>query len=95
MTDKEKFEGMKRQVVQENEAAYGEEVREKYGNAAMDDSNARISGMSQREWEQMKEEEVGYQEALRKAVKTGDAGGEDAAEAVRLHAAWLAHYWPE
>lgn len=95
VTDKEKFEGMKRQVVQENEAAYGEEVREKYGNAAMDDSNARISGMSQREWEQMKEEEVGYQEALRKAVKTGDAGGEDAAEAVRLHAAWLAHYWPE
>ena len=76
MTDEKKFEGMKRQIIEENEAAYGKELREK-------------------EWEETQKEEEGYKAALRRAVRTGDPSGEDAREAVRLHAAWLARYWPE
>lgn len=95
MTDREKFEAMKQQAVRENEAAYGAEAREKYGDAAMDEHNARLNGMSQEEWEQMQGEENSYKSALRRAVEKGDPAGEDAQEAVRLHAAWLAHYWPK
>ena len=95
MTGKEKFEGMKRLAVEENEAAYGGEARRKYGDAAVDGSNARLAGMSRREWDQMKEEETGYLEALRRAMEADDVDSGDAREAVRLHAAWLAHYWPE
>ena len=51
--------------------------------------------MPQQEWEQMKREEEGYKAALRRAAEAGDPSGADAREAVRLHAAWLAHYWPE
>ena len=93
MNDKEKFEGMKRQAIEENEAVYGKELREKYGEETMDGYNRRLSGMSQQEWEQTRREEEGYKEALRRAAAAGDPAGEDAREAVRLHAAWLAHYW--
>jgi len=95
MRDEEKFVGMKRQAVAENEAAYGREVREKYGGEALDRHNARIMDMSEQEWTQMKEEEAGYLEALRRAAASGDPAGADAREAVKLHAAWLAHYWPQ
>ena len=93
MQDKEKFEALKRQAVQENEAAYGQEAREKYGDEAVDGSNRRLSGMSREEWEQMNQEETGYREALRRAAAAGDPAGEDAREAVRLHAAWLCRFW--
>lgn len=95
MIDKEKFEGMKRQAIEENEAAYGKELREKYGDKAVAEHTARLSGMSAQEWGKVKEDEEAYKAALRRAAETGDPAGEDAREAVRLHAVWLAHYWPE
>ena len=95
MTDQEKFEGMKQQAIRENEAAYGQEARKKYGEDAMDEHNKRLANMTEEEWEQMKTEEEGYKAALRRAAEAGDPAGEDAREAVRLHAAWLAHYWPQ
>ena len=94
MMDEKKFEGIKRQIIAENEAAYGKELREKYGDEAVEEHTARLSGMSRQEWEQTQADEEGYKSALRQAVQTGDPAGEEAREAVRLHAAWLARYWP-
>ena len=37
MMDEKKFEGMKRQIIVENEAAYGKELREKYGDEAVEE----------------------------------------------------------
>ena len=93
MTDREKFESMKQRVIAENEAAYGREVRERYGSEAADGSARRLSGMTEQEWEQMQAEEKGYQAALLRAMEAGDPAGEDAQEACRLHRAWLGRCW--
>ena len=93
MSDQEKFEGMKQRVIAENEAAYGREARERYGEQTVDDSRRRVAGMTEKEWAQMKEEEAGYQAALLRAAQAGDPAGPDAREACRLHRAWLLHYW--
>lgn len=93
MNDKEKFEGMKRRIIQENEAAYGQEIREKYGDEVMEEHNRRLGGMTRGEWEQTQTDEDAYKAALCRAVRSGDPDGKDAREAVRRHAAWLAHYW--
>ncbi|MDE6998274.1 MAG: MerR family transcriptional regulator [Oscillospiraceae bacterium] len=95
MNDQEKFEGMKRQAIAENESAYGRELREKHGEDAMDRYDQRLLGMTRQEWEQMQKDETAYKAALLQAVAAGDPAGEHAKEAVRLHAAWLAHYWPK
>ena len=93
MSDQEKFEGMKQRVIAENEAAYGREARERYGEQTVNGSNRKVAGMTEKEWAQMKEEEAGYQAALLRAVQAGDPAGPDAREACRLHRAWLLHYW--
>lgn len=93
MSDREKFEGMKQRAIAENEAAYGREARQRYGEQAVDNSRQRVAGMTEKEWAQMSEEEAGYQAALLRAMEAGDPAGADAREACRLHRAWLLHYW--
>lgn len=95
MTDREKFEGLKSQILRENEAVYGREIREKYGEAAVAASNAKIQGMSQEEWECMQEEERAYLAALGRAMAADDSAGEDARRACRLHRQWLGHTWKQ
>jgi len=46
MTDKEKFEGFKQKTVAENEAKYGKEIREEYGDETVNKSNQKVMGMS-------------------------------------------------
>ena len=41
MTDKEKFEGFKQKLIDDNEAKYGKEAREKFGDKAVDKSNQK------------------------------------------------------
>ena len=93
MNDKEKFEALKSRAIAENEAAYGQEAREKYGRETVDETIRLFSGMSEEAWTKMQEEETGYQEALRRAMAENDPAGTDAREACRLHRAWLLHYW--
>lgn len=94
MKDREKFEGMKRRIIQENEDAYGREARERYGSEAVEASGRRLAGMTEEEWTQMQTEETEFRQALLRAMAADDPAGEDAREAVRLHAAWLARFWP-
>jgi len=47
MMDKEKFKGFKQKLVDDNEAKYGEEIREKYGDELVNKSNQKVLGMSQ------------------------------------------------
>ena len=93
MSDKEKFEAMKQRAIQENEETYGREARKKYGDEAVDASSRQLSGMSQAGWTQMESEEAGCKAALRRAMAANDPAGEDAREAVRIHAAWVSRFW--
>lgn len=47
MTDQEKFEQMKQQQLADNEARYGSEIREKYGEEAIEAGNQKWLNMSQ------------------------------------------------
>ena len=93
MSSKEKFDAMKDRVLQENEAKYGTEIREKYGEAAVESSYSRIKGLSREQWEQMQRDEAAYLDALRQAAASGDPAGEAAREACRLHLQWLRYTW--
>ncbi len=41
MADKEKFEGFKQKMIDDNEKKYGKEIREKYGKDTVEKSNAK------------------------------------------------------
>lgn len=95
MTDEERFEGMKARAIVENEERYGAEVRQAYGDAAMDAANERMAGMSQEEWSDAKALEAAILEQLTAAKATGDPTGEAARKLCAMHARWLQMHWGE
>lgn len=93
MTDQEKFEGFKQNMIDENEAKYGTEIRAKYGNQAVEESNQKISGMTSEgyaEWEKLNADVI---ETLKAALATGDPASELAQKAAFLHRKWLNYAW--
>ncbi|MDL2220774.1 MerR family transcriptional regulator [Eubacteriales bacterium OttesenSCG-928-N14] len=96
MSDQEKFEGFKKQLVDENEAKYGEEIRAKYGEETVEASNARMMNMTQQEYEQMQGISAQLMASLEKAVQEGqDPTGEIGREVAQMHKSWLGYTWGE
>lgn len=93
MSDKEKFEGFKQKLIDENEKKYGREARAKYGDEAVDRSNNKVKNMTQEENEAITRLGEEIKETLAAAFKTGDPAGELAQKAVDLHRQWLTFYW--
>jgi len=93
MSDKQKFEGFKRRLIEENEAKYGDEIREKYGNERVEAANAKVSGMTKDQHEEAEKLAADVREALALALATGDPAGEPAQKAADLHRRWLSYYW--
>ena len=95
MSNEEKFEGFKRNLVEENEKNYGVEIRGAYGDEAIDASNAKVMGMTEKSYEASQELELRIKEVLRAGMETGDPAGPDAQLAADLHRQWLCGFWKE
>ncbi|SHI84560.1 DNA-binding transcriptional regulator, MerR family [Geosporobacter subterraneus DSM 17957] len=95
MKDKEKFEGFKKTLVEDNEKKYGKEVREKYGDEAVNRSNNKLKNMTQEEYEEITKLGEKVLETLYEAFQTGDPAGELAQKAADLHRQWLSFYWDQ
>lgn len=94
MSDKEKFEAFQRRAVEANETAYGKEIREKYGDAAVEGSNAKFLSMTEEEYGRWKALEAEILSALAAAVRTGeDPAGAEGRRIAELHHRWLSGTW--
>lgn len=93
MSDKEKFEGFKKKLIDDNEKKFGSEVRGKYGNDAVDKSNKKIMGMTQDQYNEAEKLSKEVIDTLNEAFKTGDPAGELAQKTAELHKKWLMLYW--
>lgn len=94
MSAKEKFEGLKRELLDENENRYGKETREKYGEETIRASKKQFVGMSEADFDAMQDTAARLQEMLTEAMATGDANGEMALAVAALHKQWLSYTWP-
>lgn len=93
MSDQEKFAGFKQKLVDDNEKKYGQEVRAKYGDEAVDKSNNKVKNMTPEQYEQITKLSNDIMETLQLAFQTDDPAGELAQKAVDLHRQWLSFYW--
>ena len=90
MSDKEKFKAFKKGIVDENEAQYGKEAREKYGDAQVDSANANIMGLKEHEFARWSELDKDILAKLEQAVTEGfSPEGEVGKELTALHLEWL------
>ncbi|ACT01417.1 MerR family transcriptional regulator [Paenibacillus sp. JDR-2] len=95
MSDKQKFEGFKQKLIDENEKKYGMEIREKYGDDSVNASNAKLSNMTQEQYDEVTSLGEEIKATLAEAFKTGDPAGELARKTAELHKRWLMFYWKE
>ena len=95
MSDHEKFEGFKQSLIDENERKYGAEVRGKYGDQAVDESNAKLKGLTQEQYDESERLRFALEDTLKAAFDTGDPAGELAQKACNLHRQWLCVFYPK
>ena len=96
MSDQEKFEALKKTAIEENEKVYGNEIRRKYGEEAVDASYGKIRGMSQQEWEDFRQMEQEILVRLQTAVQQGlNPEGTDGRQIAELHKQWLCRTWKQ
>lgn len=93
MSDNEKFEGFKDKLIMDNEDKYGKEVREKYGDKAIEASNAKVKSMNQSEYNDVTDLGEEILKALSKAFSTGDPSGDLGQKVAEMHRKWLGYYW--
>lgn len=94
MPDTMKFEDLKQTILQENEARYGKELRDAYGETQVIRSNAKLQSMTQAQYQQAQALSAQLEDTLKKALLEGDSDGALAREAFALHKQWLCYYWP-
>lgn len=93
MSDKEKFEGFKQKMIEENERKYGKEIREKYGEEQVEKSYQIFKNMTKEQYEEYERLNKELMVTLKKAFATGDPAGELAQKAADLHRQWLTFAW--
>ncbi len=95
MKDEDKFKALKKQDLEENERKYGKEVRDRYGDAVVEDANAKYAGMNPDAYAKMQTMSSEIIRLLLQAMDEGDERGDTAKRLVRLHKDWLMIFWTE
>ncbi|MCR6105680.1 MerR family transcriptional regulator [Salipaludibacillus agaradhaerens] len=95
MSDNEKFDGFKKTLIDENEQAYGKEIREKYGDDTINQANAKLQHMTEEDYETVTNLAEHIHEILAEALQLGDPSSDLAQKAADLHRQWLSFYWSD
>lgn len=93
MTNEQKFEAFKNKLIEDNEQAYGQEIREKYGEERINASNQKLKQMTEEQYAAAQQLEQQLFDRLKEALVDGDATTETAMEVAELHKRWLSFYW--
>lgn len=95
--DAARFEAFKREALRENERIYGEELRQRYGNDAIDESNRQVESLTHDQWNEAAQQSEQIAQALAAIAASSNAEerilGEEGRALCDLHRAWLMHYW--
>lgn len=96
MTDQEKFEGLKKDMLNKNEAEFGKEIRQKYGSDVVEKSNSKFMSMTTEENEYISNLANNMIDLLVRAVEENEKPestiGKEIAE---KHKEWISFYWDQ
>ncbi|PAD08770.1 MerR family transcriptional regulator [Shouchella clausii] len=93
MSDKDKFDALKEKRIADNEKTFGEEIRQKYGDKTVDESNAKFRGLSKEQYDAMQAKEQEVFALLKEALATNDPTSETARKLAQAHKEWLQFSW--
>ncbi|MBF7097376.1 MerR family transcriptional regulator [Alkalibacter mobilis] len=93
MKDIEKFEGLKKQKLDENENKYGKEIRQKYGEKTIEESNKKFMKLTEEDFSNMGKIEKEMIELLSQVLISEDLDSDEAKKVYEKHKAWLMFSW--
>lgn len=93
MSNSEKFDGIKKRMIEENETHYGKEARALYGDEVVDASNAKLMGLTPQQYAHVQDLSSHLNEKLKLACQQGDPSSPLAQEVCTLHKEWLGYFW--
>jgi DNA-binding transcriptional MerR regulator len=94
MSNNSKFNGLREKDIQKNEALYGKEIRQKYGEDIVEESYKKMRKMSHNEYQKANELSQKINEQLILAVSTNNVESEEALTLCKMHQEWIKLYWP-
>ena len=90
MSDEQKFEALKQQILTRHEEVYGKEAREKYGDDMVDAAQGAIRDLTVEQYREWTELGQKIQEHLEAAIRAGLSPESEAGQEVAaLHRRWL------
>lgn len=94
MSQHDKFNGLREELIKTNERDHGAEIRAKYGDAVVDQSYAHMRKLSTHEFEAMQQLSEDILSKLGEAVR-GNAAIDDpiAVEICSMHERWIRYFW--
>lgn len=93
MEDHEKFKGFMQDKIDQNEARYGQEIRSRYGDDAVDQSNAQFKNMPPEQYRAFTGLEGEIIDLLKKVTQAGTVDNADGEKLARLHGKWIKMAW--
>ncbi len=94
MSNQEKFEAFKQQIVDKNEMKFGKEAREKYGNEEVNEANHKMLHMTEEQYKRFVEVENEIKRCLKEAVNAYEKPESEAGKEIALlHKEWLSFTW--
>ncbi|MCI2171005.1 MerR family transcriptional regulator [Schleiferilactobacillus perolens] len=94
MSDTEKFAAFKEKQIKENDAQFGSEIREKYGEEKVSAANKQYAGLSEADYNAMQDTESKMLTLLKAVIQSGQIDSPEAQQVFSLHKAWLQFTWP-
>ncbi len=89
------FNKMKSKILKQNEETFGTELRQKYGNDIVDNSNKKFEAMNENEYDRMEALLQDINNSLKEGFMAKDPAGSSAQKACELHKDLLVMTWPE
>ena len=84
-----KFENYKKDLLEKNENEFGEEIRKKYGEKEIENSNRKLLNMTEKEYEKIIEIENNFFEEILKGFYKKDINSTESKNAIKYHREWL------
>lgn len=95
MAEKDRFEEMKSDLIAQNENTYGKEVRERFGDKAIDASNHKLAGLSEEQWQHQQLLAGQILVELKVLTPQNDPASPRAQALCDLHRQWLQVFWAD
>ena len=95
MAKNDTFQEMKNDLIAQNESTYGKEVRERFGDKTVDDSNRKLAGLSEEQWQRQQLLAEQILAELKSLTPLNNPASPQAQALCELHRQWLQIFWAD